>query len=294
MRFTKMHGLGNDYVFIDAVASPDVLQGVDLRRLAQRMSDRHRGVGADGIIVLLPATDPARADVRMRILNSDGSEGGICGNGTRCAAKLVVERGYVAPRDPDRVLIDAGARLLDVEVHRDASGLVSSATVDMGPPVFELDRVPVDRAHVRPLTLHMSGAAAEYQIDHRTAAFVSMGNPHMVCFLSEPAARVKLEEEGPRFENHPAFPQRINVHFVTVRSPEEIELRTWERGAGATLACASGACAVAAAGVALGKLGRRLRVRMPGGELLVRVDEPTGHVLMTGEAVEIFSGEWRP
>lgn len=292
MWFTKLHGLGNDYLFLDGFAAPEITGRADLHELARRMSDRHRGIGADGLILLARPADPARADVRLRIFNADGSEGGVCGNGTRCAAKFLVDRGHVVPRDGGRVIIDSGARLLDVVVHLSPHGLVERATVDMGAPIFELERIPVDAAEVRPLSTPSGGAPALYAIDDRQAAFVSMGNPHMVCFIDHDPSRIELEREGPRFEHHPAFPLRSNVHFVHVLSRTELRMRPWERGSGATLACASGACGVVAAGVGLGMLDHDVLVHMPGGDLQVRADRQTGRIFMTGEAVEVFSGDW--
>lgn len=287
-----MHGLANDYLFLDAFAEPGIAARSDLHTLARAMCDRHRGVGADGIIVLSRPADPAASDLRMRIFNADGGDGGVCGNGSRCAAKFVVDRGYVVPAVGRPITIDAGPRKLRAMVHTSAHGLVDSATVDMGRPVFDLERIPVDAAFIREVEPASGDRPAIYKVDHRTACFVSVGNPHMIVFLEDPIELVNLADEGPKFERHPAFPQRINYHVVNVRHRGELSMRPWERGTGMTQACATGACAVAAAGIALGLIDREVRVTMPGGVLSVRQDASSNDLFMTGEAVEVFSGEW--
>lgn len=291
MRFTKMQGLGNDYLYLDAFADPALAARTDLHDLTRAICDRHKGVGADGLIVLSRHHDPA-VDVRMRMFNADGIDGGVCGNGTRCAAKFVVDRGYVTSVSDRPIVIDAGPRKLRAMVQRDGHGLVQAATVDMGKPIFELERVPVDPTQVREIEPPAPGKPGLCKVDHRSACFVSIGNPHMVAFIDEPVHLVNLADEGPKFERHPAFPQRINYHIVNITSSAEIDMRTWERGTGLTQACATGACAAAAAGIALGHLNPNVRVRMPGGELDVRLDQASGDLFMTGEAVEVFSGEW--
>lgn len=288
-----MHALGNDFLLLDAFAEPGIASRPDLHDLARALCDRHRGVGADGLIVIsAPAAAKAGAEMRMRTLNADGGEGGVSGNGARCAAKFAVERGLVAPRDGESLLIDCGPRRLRVAVERDMGGRVARATVDMGRPEFDLPRIPVDAALLREVAAPDEGRPGLYKVDHRTACFVSMGNPHMVVFTDEPADLVSLADEGPKFERHPAFPQRINFHVVNIASRGEVAMRSWERGAGETLSCASGACAAVAAGIALGHLDRSVRVRAAGGVLEVRWDRGAGGVLLTGEAVEVFSGEW--
>ncbi|MBL8745878.1 MAG: diaminopimelate epimerase [Phycisphaerae bacterium] len=291
MRFTKMQGLGNDYLYLDAFAEPSLATRNDLHELTRAICDRHRGVGADGLIILAPHHDKT-ADVRMRMFNADGIDGGVCGNGTRCAAKFVADRGYILPSPARPIIIDAGPRKLRATVQYDRHGLVNAATVDMGPPLFALERIPVDPTHIREARHAEPTNPPQFKVDHRTACFVSMGNPHMVAFIEEPIDLVNLADEGPKFENHPAFPQRINYHIVNIISRDTITMRTWERGAGITQACATGACAAAAAGITLGRLDRAVRVQMTGGTLDVRLDETTGDLFMTGEAVEVFSGEW--
>lgn len=287
-----MHGLANDYLFLDAFAEPALAARTDMHRLTRAMCDRHRGIGADGVILLSPPPDPALADLRMRIFNADGGDGGVCGNGARCAAKFVVDRGHLAPAPGRPITIDAGPRKLRAMVHTNAHGLVDSATVDMGRPLFDLERIPVDPTFLREVEPAVERRPALYKVDHRVACFVSVGNPHMIAFLDEPIELVNLADEGPKFERHPAFPQRINYHLVNAKSRRSLAMRTWERGTGITQACATGACAVAAAGIALGLIDHDLTVTMPGGSLGVRQDPATGDLFMTGEAVEVFSGEW--
>ncbi len=283
MRFVKMHGIGNDYLFLDALAEPAILLRSDLHDLARRMSDRRTGVGSDGIIII------AAPD---RGLNADGSEGGVCGNGARCAAKLAVERGYITPAHSGALTIAAGPRLLPVRVMIDAQGSVRSVTIDMGRPNFDLSAVGVDP---RGVEVHFEGgqaAPAQYRVGSRVATFVSMGNPHMVAFIDEPVETVRLDHEGPMFEHHPAFSQRINYHIANRLSPSAVVVRTWERGSGITHGCGSGACAVLAAGVRTGITDHAVRVHMIGGDLDMACDMATGHILMTGPAAEVFQGEW--
>ncbi len=289
MRFSKMHGIGNDFLFLDAVAEPAILNRKDLDEVARRMCDRHTGVGADGVIVVSEPAKAPGADVAMRIINSDGSEGGVCGNGMRCLAKLVVERGYITPDAAGALTIDIGDRRVTVTVGLGPSGQVTMATVDMGPPVLEPALIPIDESALTPVR---RGPGGRYRAGHRDATFVSMGNPHMVAFIEEPVGEVNLREEGPMFEKHRAFPRRMNYHVVNVIGLEEVRVRTWERGAGLTLGCGSGACAVVVAGAASGSTARRAKVHMPGGDLDVRWDVKSGHVFMSGPVVEVFHGEW--
>lgn len=286
-----MHGLGNDYVFLDAFAEPALAAREDLRDVARRLADRHTGVGGDGLIVLC-ADHSGQSHCRMRIFNADGSDGGICGNGTRCVAKLLFERGYARP-DDGVVTIDAGPRRLRVTVHVGPGGLVDGATVDMGRPLFDLPSVPVDASLLRPVGPHMADEVAEWHVEHRRAVFASVGNPHMVCFTVEDVDKIDLGREGPLFEHHVAFPARMNVHMVRIIGRSEVVARTWERGAGLTRACGSGACAIVAAGVATGRLDRMVSVHMPGGELRIAYHQANGDLYMTGPAVECFTGEWR-
>lgn len=282
IRFTKMHGIGNCYLYVNGFDE----RVEDPAGLARAMSDAHTGVGADGLILVLPPDDPGRADVRMRIFNRDGSEAEMCGNGIRCVCKFAFERGLTGAR-PMRVDTGAGVRAVAYDVADD--GFVHEASVDMGAPSFELACLPVDPARLA------GGAGPAYAIDlggeRFEATFVSMGNPHAVVFVPD-AAAVPLATVGPAWECHPAFPRRINTHFVEVRGPREVVMRTWERGSGATLACGTGAAAVCVAGVVTGRTERRMLARLPGGVLRLEWDEGTGRVTKSGPAEEIFEGVW--
>lgn len=294
MRFVKMHGIGNDYLFLDAVTDPALEQRPDLPDLARAMSDRHRGVGSDGIILVCPPRGDAH--VRMRMFNADGSESEMCGNGVRCVAKFAHDRLRIRD-NPMRV--ETGRGVLSIR-HESESGRLASATVDMGEPILELPRIPVRDDRVAPTPReHRFRIEVGAPKDAWIATFASMGNPHAVFFDDENPGighdglhRLDLPRIGPLIEHHPAFPNRVNAHFVAVRSPREAEMRTWERGAGATLACGTGACAVCVAGVLTGRLARDVLLRLPGGDLRIRWDEDTNHVLMTGPAEDACEGEW--
>lgn len=261
MRFTKMHGLGNDYIFINCMAgTPD-----GLPELARRLSDRHFGVGGDGIICVCPSQ---RADFKMRMFNADGSEGAMCGNGIRCFGKYVYDKGLT---DRAHLSIEtlAGEREISLMIR---GGKAVGAAVNMGTPVVE-----------PPVPLVIGG-------EGYTAVPVSMGNPHAVVEVEDPAA-LDLRALGPAVERDPAFRHRVNAEFVRVLGRDRLEMRVWERGSGETLACGTGACASVSAMASLGKLGREAVVCLAGGELEVRWDESSGHVFMTGPAVTVFHGE---
>ena len=282
MRFTKMHGIGNDYVYVNgfeqAVSNP--------AEVARKISERHFGIGADGLILILPSE---KADVRMRMFNADGSEAEMCGNGIRCLAKYAYEHG-LAKSNPMRV--ETGRGVLTLALQIDA-GKVRQATVDMGEPILSLPDIPVDRDKLvkgaREQEYRLSIAQSNELLD---ATFVSMGNPHAVIYVSDVQA-VDASRAGPVVERHKAFPRRINVHWVQVHSPSEVTMRTWERGSGVTLACGTGACAVCVAGVLAGRSGRNLLAHLPGGDLRLEWRESDNHVHMTGPATEVFSGEWK-
>jgi diaminopimelate epimerase len=282
MRFTKMHGIGNDYVYVDCVRSPPPRHPAEL---SLKVSDRHFGIGSDGLILICPSE---RADVRMRMFNADGSESEMCGNGIRCVAKFAFDHG-LTKNNPMTVETGRGVLTLNLDVK---AGKVERVTVDMGEPILDADKIPTTLPGPRVVNCasnKVSGSIAEVIPEALTC--VSMGNPHAVLYC-EDVSRVPLERVGPMLENAPVFPRRINVHFVQVRSPEEVTMRTWERGSGITLACGTGACAVAVAGVLTGRTGRDLLAHLPGGDLRLRWDEKDNHVYMTGPAVEVFSGEW--
>jgi diaminopimelate epimerase len=303
MRFVKMHGIGNDYVYVDAYSGAGnvaLAERADLPEIARRVSDRHRGVGSDGLILVCMPSGGTDAHVRMRMFNADGSESEMCGNGVRCVAKFAHDRLGMRFM-PLRV--ETGRGVLSI-TYESAGGKLTSATVDMGEPILELARVPVDEgrlgaaasgAHARERVVEVDGAGSGRWV----GSFVSMGNPHAVFFdgandalRGEGLGRMEIERIGPRIETHPAFPRRVNAHFVCVHSEHEATMRTWERGAGATQACGTGACAVLVAGVLTGRLSRRATLHLPGGDLVIEWDEKTNHVFMTGPAEDVFEGEW--
>ncbi|MFN5496847.1 MAG: diaminopimelate epimerase [bacterium] len=292
MRFTKMHGLGNDYVYIDGSQDPSL----DLARAARLVSDRHFAVGSDGLIAVCPPGSHD-ADLRMRMFNADGSEGEMCGNGIRCVAKFAVDRG-IASVNPLR--IETGRGILEVWWERDADGRVARASVAMGAPILEHARSParVDRvaadARVVGHSIDLSRWGDDWWRDARVEphiTLVSMGNPHVILCCDDPW-KVPLEAVGPRIERDAWFPARINVHFVRFgpRSGEAL-MRTWERGSGITLACGTGASAVCVAGVLLGKSARTLDAQLPGGPLQLEWPSDGATVRMTGPATEVFEGE---
>jgi len=278
MKFTKMHGAGNDYVYVDGF-SENIADPV---KLARAVSDRHFGIGGDGLILILPSD---RADVRMRIFNADGSEAEMCGNGLRCVAKYAHDHGLVQGRS---LTVETGAGLLPVEMFINAAGWVDRVRVNMGRPRLTRAEIP------------MTGSADERVIDFGLTVLdrtfriscVSMGNPHCVIFVDDVNA-FPVATYGPAIENHPLFPRRTNVEFVEVLSAQEVRQRTWERGAGETLACGTGASAVTVAGLLTGRTGKQLLNHLPGGDLEMAWDG-AGEVFMTGPAIEVFTGEYRP
>jgi len=276
LKFVKMEGLGNDYVYVDCFRQP-IPQ--DPAALARVIADRHFGVGGDGLILVCPSD---KADARMRMFNADGSESEMCGNGVRCVAKLVHDHGLATK---PRLTIETGRGVLTLDLEIE-SGKTRRVRVDMGEPILEAARIPTTLAGNPPVL-------ADLAVGGRTLALtcVSMGNPHAVCFVDSITDELVLGM-GPQVENHPAFPRRVNVEFVRVDNPGEFTMRVWERGSGETLACGTGACAVAVAGVLTGKLNRKVVGHLRGGDLLLEWDQATNHVFMTGPAVEVFQGTW--
>ena len=276
-----MHGIGNDYVYVNGFAE----QVENPSKVAELVADRHFGIGGDGMILILPSE---KADVRMQMFNADGSEGEMCGNGIRCVAKYAYEHD-LARANPLRVETQRGILPISLTLDGDR---VQLATVDMEEPILGLPDVPVDASKVQatdhPHTYRLALAGSEKVYD---ALFVSMGNPHAVMFVDDVAA-VDLERVGPQVEHHAAFPRRINAHWVQVHSRTEVTMRTWERGSGITLACGTGASAVAVAGVLAGLTDRKVLAHLPGGDLTLEWRESDNHVYMTGSATEVFSGEW--
>jgi len=298
VEFTKYQGAGNDYLFIDARKRQE-----DWPELARAMSERHFGVGADGIILAAPSD---KAPVRMRIFNADGSEGEMCGNGIRCFAKFVLERGMVEG-GRDSLSVETGAGVLSVAPVW-SGGKVTAARVNMGAPVLRAKDVPVDPSKAGPSNHAALNAGlveelglaprdllfdAPVQVDGTTftGTAVSMGNPHFVTFIDTPVDNVPLEYVGPLVEHHPAFPRRINFHIVNLDGRGHLVTRTWERGSGITLACGTGASAMVVAARLHGLVDDEVRVTLPGGDL--RITWPgQGPVMMEGDAVEVFSGVW--
>lgn len=295
-----MHGLGNDYVFLDAVAEPVLLDVGDLPGLARRVSDRRFGVGSDGLIMIAPPTEAARAagaGLRMRIWNTDGSEAEMCGNGLRCAVKMAAERGEVILRG-DSVLVETGSGLLRARVGW-GPGLehsrVDSVSVDLPAPRFNAGAVEGAESLLPAAGRAVSGPFGEIvprRVGEWEAVLVSVGNPHMVVFLEEPIEGVDLARIGPAMERHAAFPKRINVQVVNVTARDRARMRSWERGAGLTMACGTGACAVLAAGHATGRLGPHAALELPGGSLFVEWDESERALRKTGPAAYVSEGDW--
>ena len=276
MRFTKMHGAGNDYIYVDCFQEP---VPTDLPALARKVAHRRFGIGGDGLILIRPSEV---ADARMQMFNADGSEAEMCGNGIRCVAKYVYDH-RICRRD--RLRIETGAGVLSVSVEA-SGGRVVRVTVDMGEPILEAERIPT--------TLPGSPVVdVELAVDDRrlTATCVSMGNPHCVIFVDE-ATDELVHGLGPKIEVARCFPSRVNVEFVQVLGPGEVRQRTWERGAGETWACGTGASAVCVAGVLTGRTGRHIVNHLRGGDLELHWNETDNHVYMTGPAVEVFTGEW--
>lgn len=270
MRFTKMHGIGNDFIVVDAMK--EEIPGA--AALAQRLCDRRRGVGGDGLILMTPSP---RADAAMRIINSDGSEPEMCGNGIRCAAKFLYDSGICRRRELDIDTL-AGVKHIRLELQGERA---IAATVDMGAPDLCPERIPVAGESNR-FSAELGGAQAGFFC-------VSMGNPHAVTFDLFPDDEA-FARFGPRMERHPMFPARANIEFCRVNSRTSVDVKVWERGCGATLACGTGSCAVLAAGVQLGLLERSAEIRLPGGALRDTWADDN-HIYMTGPAETVFVGE---
>ena len=273
MKFIKMQGLGNDYVYVDTFAQ----QVQEPEKLAVRISRPHYGVGADGLILIGPSD---RADARMRIFNADGSEAEMCGNGLRCTARYLYASGRV-PRTDMTIETGGGLRAARVVLE---NGQIRAVRADMGEPVLDAPRIPVNGCGNRVFVLLSDGTLREFLC-------VSMGNPHAVLFAQE-ASREWCLENGPLVERDAHFPMRTNVEFVRVLSRGHLQAFVWERGSGATLACGTGACASLVAAVLSGLAGRRARVDLPGGALEIEWQQSDNHVYMAGPAEVCFTGDW--
>jgi diaminopimelate epimerase len=276
IRFVKMQGAGNDYVYVDCFQQ----EVADPADLAVEISDRHFGVGGDGLVLIGPSDS---ADLRMRMFNADGTESEMCGNAIRCVAKYACDR-HLA--DGDRLRVETMAGVKAIDVSRGQDGKVSSATVDMGEPILDPPAIPVNIPQPRVVDTPLRLPANAFAM-----TCVSMGNPHAVIFVND-LREITLGEVGPQIENHPLFPQRTNAHFVQVLGAGEVSILHWERGSGPTLACGTGASACCVAGVLTGRTQRAVTAHLPGGDLVLTWRESDNHVLMTGPAVEVFSGEY--
>ena len=278
MRFTKMHGAGNDYIFVDARD-----QDRDWPALSVAMSDRHLGVGSDGLIL---ARGSSRADLRMTMFNADGSEAEMCGNGIRCLVGYALKR-EIVPAGKSTVTVETLAGDLKVTPIW-SNGRVGRATVGMGEPSVAVEDIPVVApGHAMLMDYPLTIDGATFKIN-----CVSMGNPHAVAFVETPVDEVKLHDIGPKIENHPMFLERVNFEIVNVIDPGHVKVRVWERGSGLTMACGTGACAVAVIGRLKRLTGDNVKVSLPGGDLSVSWPG-SGEVIMEGPVEEVFEGEWR-
>jgi len=277
MRFVKMHGAGNDFVLLRVQGDEQ-----DWSRLAQAMCDRHYGIGADGLILVLPSF---RADVGMRMFNPDGSEAEVCGNGLRCVVKYAVDEGLARPREGE-LSVETATGVLSAQVFGE-KGAVERVRVSMGVPRFAPREIPVLAEAEPPL----KDLSLDIEGQRLAVTCVSMGNPHAVHFVERPVAEFPLESIGPKVEHHPLFPQRVNFEVARVLGRERMEARVWERGAGITLACGSGACAAVGAAHLWGLVGERVDITLPGGMLVVEWDG-VGEGYLEGPAELVFVGEW--
>lgn len=274
MYFTKMHGLGNDYIYVDCTRE----KLTDPPKIARKISDRHFGIGSDGLILIGPSE---KADFEMEMYNADGSRGEMCGNGIRCVGKYVYDYGLT---DKTSITVDTLAGIKKLQLFPE-DGKVKKVRVDMGAPVLDAEKIPVISDHPQVIREPIQAGGKTYEFTG-----VSMGNPHAVIFVDDTEA-LELERIGPFFENHPRFPKRINTEFVQIIDERYIRMRVWERGSGETLACGTGACASVVAGVLNGYTGEDVTVQLSGGELQIVWDRKSGQVSMTGPAVTVFRGE---
>lgn len=278
MQFTKMHGLGNDYIYINVFKETVK----DPAELSRKMSDRHFGIGSDGIVLIGPPTEAGKADFRMRMFNSDGSESEMCGNAIRCVGKYVYDNGMT---DKQTISVETlgGIKILDLTVQ---NGKVSTVRVDMGEPVLKPELIPMNAEGDNFIEREIRANGRTY-----LGTAVSVGNPHIVI-PSSGIDELDLPLIGPQFEHHPMFPRRTNTEFIENPDKDNIRMRVWERGAGETLACGTGAAASLVASVLTGKSNRKATVHLRGGKLVMEWDEKTNHVFMDGPATTVFTGTW--
>lgn len=279
IHFTKMHGIGNDYIYIDCTRS----MPANPAELAVEMSPRHTSVGSDGVILICPSDV---ADFKMRIFNTDGSEARMCGNGSRCVGKYVYDHHLT---DKTTLTLETLSGVKHLYLHLDPStGKVAQVTVDMGSPSLRCAEIGM----TTPISEYIDEPVATPQGEMRLTA-VSMGNPHGVIFLDS-LSSLDINATGPLLENHPMWTDRANIEFATVIDPHTISMRVWERGSGETQACGTGACATAVAAMRTGRAVSPVTVRLPGGDLIISTDDTTGHIMMCGAATEVFTGTYCP
>lgn len=278
MMFFKMQGLGNDYVYIDCINGKEP---IDIKNLTNRLSNRHFGVGSDGLILLCKSKV---ADLKMRMFNSDGSEAQMCGNGIRCVAKLAYELGLIC-EEITTIETLSGIKTLKLNI---VKGKVKTVEVDMGAPILEATKIPVSSS----AKIEDKKVKAEVKVKNKKIELtcVSMGNPHAVTFVNN-IKNFKVAEYGPILENADIFPEKANIEFVEVVDKNNIKMRVWERGSGETLACGTGACSSVVASRLNGYTDRKVNVQLLGGNLEIEW-KPNNHVYMTGPAVTVFKGEW--
>ena len=280
MKFTKMHGAGNDYVYINGYVYDDY----DWPEISRKVSDRHTGIGSDGLIVAMPSSD---ADLKMKMFNADGSEGDMCGNGIRCLVSFAIDQGLIS-EDLTIKNVETNSGILTVEPIF-SNNKMSEAIVDMGKPIFDPDLIPVKvPSGANPVLQY------EVQVDgiSMQLAFVSMGNPHAVLFLDEPVDDFNLGKIGPMVQALPIFPESVNFEIANILSPNHIKARVWERGSGLTMACGTGACAVAVAAHLAGFTETKVDLDMLGGTLNLQWDGLGTSVMMKGPVEISFYGEW--
>lgn len=277
MKFTKMQGIGNDYVYVNCLQ--ETIENPS--ELAKKISDRHYGVGSDGLIMINPSD---KADFEMEMYNADGSRGEMCGNGIRCVAKYVYDYGLT---DKTSISVEtlAGIKYLDLTVE---DGKVVLVKVDMGKPMLRPEEVPVVSEKEEVIDEPITVDGQEYRM-----TCVSMGNPQAVVFIDQDVKEFPLETVGVKFENHERFPKRVNTEFVNVLDRHTAQMRVWERGSGETLACGTGACAVAVACALNGLTEDEVTVKLLGGDLQIKWDREKNTVYMTGPAEVVFDGEWK-
>lgn len=279
MHFIKMHGIGNDYIYVDEFLYKAPADIGDAARLA---SDRHTGIGGDGLILIQPSQI---ADCKMRMFNADGSEGRMCGNAIRCIARYMLERHpEICPGDTVRIETLSGIKI--VTAQRDAEGKPSMLRADMGAPGLSPESIPVLTAAPQDLSIEVPGFSG-------SGVCVSMGSPHIVFFIDSDPSELDIAHIGPAIESHSLFPERVNVEFVQMQPDGSLKMRVWERGSGETMACGTGACATAVAAMLKGRTPQRTAtIHLRGGDLIIEWNPDNNRVYMTGPAALVFEGEW--